>query len=91
MQFPFLIGRDSLNAESDVFYDNDLTPAEERPYVVSRNHPAVVQEHGRRDSAAYFILRRLFTFLTPRVSRAMRPARSRWSGTFTAPVRVTSP
>ena len=46
-KFPFLIGRDSRNAESDVFYNNDLTVAEERPYVVSRNHMAVVQERGR--------------------------------------------
>ena len=46
-KFPFLIGRDSINAESDVFSNNDLTVAEERPYVVSRNHMAIVQERGR--------------------------------------------
>jgi len=46
-KFPFLIGRDSLNAESDVFYNNDLTVAEEKPYLISRNHLAVVRERGQ--------------------------------------------
>ncbi len=46
-KFPFLVGRDSRDAESDVFTNNDLTIAEERPYVVSRNHLAVVRERGQ--------------------------------------------
>jgi len=46
-KFPFLIGRDSRNADSDVFCNNDLTVAEEKPYVVSRNHLAFVRDRGR--------------------------------------------
>lgn len=46
-KFPFLVGREALNAEADVFYNNDLTVAEEKPYVISRNHLAVAQERGR--------------------------------------------
>jgi CRP/FNR family transcriptional regulator, cyclic AMP receptor protein len=46
-KFPFLVGRASLNAESDVFDSNDLAVAEEKPYVISRNHLAVVRERGQ--------------------------------------------
>ncbi len=46
-KFPFLVGRDALNAESDVFTNNDLTVPDERPYLISRNHLAVVQERGQ--------------------------------------------
>lgn len=46
-KFPFLIGRDSLNPDSDVFYNNDLFVAEEKPYVISRNHLAIVNEGGQ--------------------------------------------
>jgi len=46
-KFPFLIGRHSdLDPDSDVFYNNDLTIEEEKPYVVSRNHLAVNNEKG---------------------------------------------
>lgn len=45
-KFPFLIGRDSLNPDSDVFYNNDLFIKEEKPYVVSRNHLAITNENG---------------------------------------------
>jgi CRP-like cAMP-binding protein len=46
-KFPYLIGRQSRNSTSDVFYNNDLTVAEEKPYVISRNHMAIVNERGR--------------------------------------------
>lgn len=46
-KFPFLVGRDSLNSDSDVFYNNDLAVPEDRPYVVSRNHLAVVRDRGK--------------------------------------------
>ncbi len=46
-KFPFLVGRDSLNAESDVFTNNDLAVAEAKPYVISRNHLAIVVERGQ--------------------------------------------
>ncbi|MFC1580002.1 cyclic nucleotide-binding domain-containing protein [Thermodesulfobacteriota bacterium] len=45
-KFPFLVGRESLNADTDVFYNNDLFIREEKPYVVSRNHIAVTNEAG---------------------------------------------
>jgi pSer/pThr/pTyr-binding forkhead associated (FHA) protein len=45
-KFPFLIGRDSQNPEVDVFHSNDLLIREEKPYVVSRNHVAVINEGG---------------------------------------------
>ncbi len=45
-KFPFLVGRESLNPEADVFYNNDLFIREETPYVVSRNHIAVTKEAG---------------------------------------------
>jgi CRP-like cAMP-binding protein len=45
-KFPFLIGRDSKNPEVDVFHSNDLLIGEEKPYVVSRNHVAVINEGG---------------------------------------------
>lgn len=45
-KFPFLIGRDSQNPDADVFYSNDLLIREEKPYVVSRNHVAVINEGG---------------------------------------------
>jgi CRP/FNR family cyclic AMP-dependent transcriptional regulator len=45
-KFPFLIGRDSKNTDSDVFYNNDLFLPENEPYVVSRNHLAVHNERG---------------------------------------------
>ena len=45
-KFPFLVGRESLNPDADVFYNNDLFITEEKPYVVSRNHIAVTNEAG---------------------------------------------
>jgi CRP/FNR family cyclic AMP-dependent transcriptional regulator len=45
-KFPFLIGRDSKNTDTDVFYNNDLFLPEKEPYVVSRNHLAVHNERG---------------------------------------------
>ena len=45
-QFPFLIGRDSKNTETDVFYNNDLFLREKEPYRVSRNHLAIHNERG---------------------------------------------
>jgi len=45
-KFPFLVGRESLNPDADVFYNNDLFIREEKPYVVSRNHIAVTNEAG---------------------------------------------
>jgi CRP/FNR family cyclic AMP-dependent transcriptional regulator len=45
-KFPFLIGRESLDSESDVFYNNDLFIPETKPYIVSRNHLAVSNENG---------------------------------------------
>ena len=41
------MGRATRNGESDVFYNTDLTIAEEKPYVISRNHLAIVYERGR--------------------------------------------
>jgi len=46
-KFPFLIGRDSpIKPETDVFYNNDLTINEEKPYKISRNHLAINKEGG---------------------------------------------
>lgn len=45
-KFPFLIGRSSQNPDADVFDSNDLLIPEEKPYVVSRNHMAVINEDG---------------------------------------------
>ena len=45
-KFPFLIGRESLNPDADVFYNNDLSIKEEKPYVISRNHIAITNEAG---------------------------------------------
>jgi len=45
-KFPFLIGRDSKNTETDVFYNNDLFLQEKEPYRVSRNHLAIHNERG---------------------------------------------
>ena len=45
-KFPFLIGRDSANPDTDVFYQNDLFIREKKPYVVSRNHLALKNEAG---------------------------------------------
>ncbi|MGD2125676.1 MAG: cyclic nucleotide-binding domain-containing protein [Desulfobacteraceae bacterium] len=45
-KFPFLIGRDSENPDTDVFYNNDLFIKEKKPYVVSRNHMAIINEKG---------------------------------------------
>jgi CRP/FNR family cyclic AMP-dependent transcriptional regulator len=45
-KFPFLIGRDSKNTDTDVFYNNDLFLREKEPYVVSRNHLAINNERG---------------------------------------------
>lgn len=45
-KFPFLIGRESLDSESDVFYNNDLFIPETKPYIVSRNHLAISNESG---------------------------------------------
>ena len=44
--FPFLVGRFSANPDADVFYSNDLFIKEEKPYVVSRNHLAIIFESG---------------------------------------------
>ena len=46
-KFPFLIGRDSRNTDSDVFYNNDLAIKEPKPYSISRNHLAIVNEGGK--------------------------------------------
>ncbi|MDY7038365.1 MAG: cyclic nucleotide-binding domain-containing protein [Thermodesulfobacteriota bacterium] len=46
-KFPFLIGRESLSQDSDVFYNNDLLIKDEKPYVVSRNHLAIINEGGQ--------------------------------------------
>ena len=48
-QFPFRIGRyvHPEDAETDVFYNNDLAIEEEKPYVISRNHLSINYE-GRR-------------------------------------------
>jgi hypothetical protein len=45
-KFPFLIGRESKNTDTDVFYNNDLFLLEKEPYVVSRNHLAIHNERG---------------------------------------------
>jgi CRP-like cAMP-binding protein len=45
-KFPFLIGRDSKNTDTDVFYNNDLFLPEKEPYGVSRNHLAIHNERG---------------------------------------------
>jgi CRP-like cAMP-binding protein len=45
-KFPFLIGRESLDSESDVFYNNDLFLPESKPYIASRNHLAISNENG---------------------------------------------
>lgn len=46
-KYPFLIGRYSpLDPDSDVFYNNDLTIEDDKPYVVSRNHLAITNERG---------------------------------------------
>ncbi len=45
-KFPFLIGRESQNPDLDVFQNNDLHIKEEKPYMVSRNHLAVINEGG---------------------------------------------
>ena len=45
-KFPFLVGRDSKNTDTDVFYNNDLFLQEKEPYVVSRNHLAIHNERG---------------------------------------------
>ena len=45
-KFPFLVGRDSKNTDTDVFYNNDLFLQEREPYVVSRNHLAIHNERG---------------------------------------------
>lgn len=45
-KFPFLIGRESRQSDSDVFYNNDLFIRETKPYVVSRNHLAISNEGG---------------------------------------------
>jgi len=45
-KFPFLIGRESKNPDTDVFYSNDLFIREEKPYVVSRNHLAIHNDGG---------------------------------------------
>lgn len=44
--FPFLIGRHSSNPDADVFYNNDLSIKQKKPYLVSRNHLAIVNEGG---------------------------------------------
>jgi hypothetical protein len=46
-KFPFLIGRHSLNKDTDVFYHNDLFIEEEKPFVVSRNHLAIDNQEGK--------------------------------------------
>ncbi len=45
-KFPFLVGRDSKDTETDVFYNNDLFLQEKEPYRVSRNHLAIHNERG---------------------------------------------
>lgn len=45
-KFPFLIGRESVNPDTDVFYNNDLFIREKKPFVVSRNHLALKNEAG---------------------------------------------
>jgi hypothetical protein len=45
-KFPFLVGRDLKNTDTDVFYNNDLFLQEKEPYVVSRNHLAIHNERG---------------------------------------------
>lgn len=45
-KFPFLVGRDSKNTDTDVFYNNDLFLQEKEPYGVSRNHLAIHNERG---------------------------------------------
>lgn len=45
-KFPFLIGRESLDPDADVFYNNDLSIKEDTPYVISRNHVAITNEAG---------------------------------------------
>jgi CRP/FNR family cyclic AMP-dependent transcriptional regulator len=45
-KFPFLVGRASENPDADVFYNNDLFIKEEKPYEVSRNHLAIINEGG---------------------------------------------
>ncbi len=46
-KFPFLIGRHSLDRDTDVFYHNDLFIEEKKPYVVSRNHLAIDNKEGK--------------------------------------------
>jgi len=46
-KFPFLIGRHSLNRDTDVFYHNDLFIEEKEPFVVSRNHLAIDNKAGK--------------------------------------------
>lgn len=46
-KFPFLIGRHSLNKDTDVFYHNDLFIEEKKPFVVSRNHLAIDNQEGK--------------------------------------------
>jgi CRP/FNR family transcriptional regulator, cyclic AMP receptor protein len=47
-RFPFLIGRQNpFDPDSDVFYTNDLTIEEKKPYVVSRTHLSINNENGR--------------------------------------------
>jgi len=45
-KFPFLVGRDSKNTDTDVFYNNDLFLQEKEPYGVSRNHLAIHNKRG---------------------------------------------
>lgn len=45
-KFPYLIGRESRNPDTDVFYSNDLFIREEKPYLVSRNHLAIHNDGG---------------------------------------------
>ncbi len=45
-KFPFLVGRDSKDTDTDVFYNNDLFLQEKELYVVSRNHLAIHNERG---------------------------------------------
>jgi CRP/FNR family cyclic AMP-dependent transcriptional regulator len=45
-KFPFLIGREAHQSNSDVFYNNDLAISEKKPYVISRNHLAISNEGG---------------------------------------------
>jgi len=46
-KFPFLIGRDFPNPDSDVFGNNDFYIEDKKPYVVSRNHLAITNEGGK--------------------------------------------